>query len=88
MHLIAVSSRIGETNVENTERSAAQLARAAKCMPELTTVRIAESNERNVFYVPECTRIERCGGCCSHVLLSCQAEETVPVTYSVSVNSP
>lgn len=83
-----MSSRVGETDGENTERGAAQLARAAKCIPELTTVRLAESDERNVFYVPECTRIERCGGCCSHVLLSCQPEESEQVTYSVSTALP
>ncbi|XP_050299333.1 uncharacterized protein LOC126738175 [Anthonomus grandis grandis] len=67
----------------DTERSAARIATPAKCQPELTTVKIAESNDPNVLYVPECTRIERCGGCCSHALLSCQATEFENVQFSV-----
>jgi len=79
-----LSSRFGEGNDANeTERNSAKMARPAKCLPELTTVKIAESNDPNVFYVPECTRIERCGGCCSHVLLACQPVETETVTFSV-----
>ncbi|ENN78839.1 uncharacterized protein LOC109535575 isoform X1 [Dendroctonus ponderosae] len=72
----------GDTDGNETERNAALIARPAKCMPELTTVKIAQS-DANVFYIPECIRIERCGGCCSHELLSCQPTETETVTYSV-----
>ncbi|XP_019757052.1 uncharacterized protein LOC109535575 isoform X2 [Dendroctonus ponderosae] len=71
----------GDTDGNETERNAALIARPAKCMPELTTVKIAQS-DANVFYIPECIRIERCGGCCSHELLSCQPTETETVTYS------
>lgn len=78
-----LSSRFGEADGNETERNAAQIARPAKCMPELKTVRIAESTDPNVFYVPECTRIERCGGCCSHILLACQPIATETVTFSV-----
>ncbi|XP_066147010.1 uncharacterized protein [Euwallacea fornicatus] len=79
-----IASRFSEVSGIQAERSAgASMARPAKCVPELTTVKIAQSEDRNVFYVPECTRIERCGGCCSHMLLSCQPEETETVTLSV-----
>lgn len=78
------SSRFGGADSDNeTERNLAERARPAKCMPELTTVKIAESKDPNVFYVPECTRIERCGGCCSHILLSCQPIDPETITVTV-----
>ncbi|CAG9769469.1 unnamed protein product [Ceutorhynchus assimilis] len=79
-----IANRFGtDEDNENGERTSAQIARPAKCLPELQTVRIAKSNDPNVFYVPECTRVERCGGCCSHPLLSCQPTEIETVTFSV-----
>ncbi|XP_030766465.1 vascular endothelial growth factor A-like [Sitophilus oryzae] len=80
-----IANRFADDGAEesNVERTSTQLARPAKCMPELKTVKIIKSNDSNIFYVPECTRIERCGGCCSHVLLSCQPVETETVSLSV-----
>ncbi|XP_076252795.1 uncharacterized protein LOC143191506 isoform X2 [Rhynchophorus ferrugineus] len=81
---VKTASRFGGADEDDndTERSS-QIARPAKCMPELKPVKIIESKDPNIFYIPECTRIERCGGCCSHVLLSCQPTETETVTFSV-----
>ncbi|XP_044748870.1 uncharacterized protein LOC123309709 [Coccinella septempunctata] len=65
------------------ERNAAVKPKSAGCMPELQTVQLATSLDASILYIPQCTRIERCGGCCSHHLLSCQPVETQPVSYSV-----
>ncbi|KAL1509082.1 hypothetical protein ABEB36_003879 [Hypothenemus hampei] len=78
-----ILTRFGGSDSNGTERNGAQFARPAKCIPELQTVRIIESKDPNVFYVPECTRVERCGGCCSHVLLACQPIETETVTFTI-----
>ncbi|KAF5305938.1 hypothetical protein FQR65_LT07549 [Abscondita terminalis] len=52
-------------------------------MPELQTVRIATTEDPSILYIPSCTRIERCGGCCSHSLLSCQPVATETVSFQV-----
>lgn len=65
------------------ERNAAIRPKSAACMPELQTVKLATSLDASILYIPQCTRIERCGGCCSHHLLSCQPIETEPVSFSV-----
>lgn len=52
-------------------------------MPELQTIRIAPEADPSVLYIPTCTRIERCGGCCSHSLLSCQPTEVETVAFQV-----
>ena len=48
-------------------------AETAICKPELTTVPLNQSSDPNIFILPNCVRIERCGGCCHHDLLECQA---------------
>lgn len=57
----------------------------AKCMPELRTVPLKPDKTTATFYYPSCTRVERCGGCCSHHLLSCQAVESEIIPMSVVV---
>lgn len=54
------------------ERSNAERPQSARCMPELTTVSLKVDNNPSKTIYPSCTRIKRCGGCCSHTLLSCQ----------------
>ncbi|KAK9872171.1 hypothetical protein WA026_016224 [Henosepilachna vigintioctopunctata] len=66
------------------ERNAAIRPKPASCIPELQTVKLVTSEDASVLYIPECTRIERCGGCCSHHLLSCQPTEKQEVTFSVT----
>ncbi|KAK5644002.1 hypothetical protein RI129_007847 [Pyrocoelia pectoralis] len=65
------------------ERSAAVVPKAANCMPELQTVQIAPTDDPSVLYIPTCTRIERCAGCCSHRLLSCQPVDTETVSFQL-----
>lgn len=66
-----------------TERSNAERPNQALCMPELQTVPLLE-NEPSVIYYPTCTRIKRCGGCCTHSLLSCQPTATEIRNFEVS----
>ncbi|XP_016920282.2 vascular endothelial growth factor A, long form [Apis cerana] len=73
------SSRMGET-----ERSNAERPNRASCMPELQTVPLLE-NEPSVIYYPTCTRVKRCGGCCSHSLLSCQPTATEIRNFEIFV---
>ncbi|KZC04388.1 Vascular endothelial growth factor B, partial [Dufourea novaeangliae] len=63
-----LSGRIGDTE----ERSNAERPIPAKCMPELQPVSLKLENDPSTIYYPSCTRVKRCGGCCSHALLSCQ----------------
>ena len=61
-----------------------EMAKAALCQPELTTVELDLPNYDDgsgVFYYPTCTRVNRCGGCCSHELLSCQGRHLL--SYSL-----
>ncbi|XP_043253448.1 vascular endothelial growth factor A-A-like [Colletes gigas] len=61
-------SRMGDAG----ERSNAERPVPAKCMPELQPVSLKLDNDPSTVYFPSCTRVMRCGGCCSHSLLSCQ----------------
>lgn len=61
---------------------AAVIPKSATCALELVTVPLQILEDKSVFYYPSCTRVERCGGCCSHDLLSCQPT-TEPVTFQV-----
>ncbi|KAL3267113.1 hypothetical protein HHI36_011253 [Cryptolaemus montrouzieri] len=62
---------------------AAVTPKSAGCMPELQVVKLATSDDASILHIPQCTRIERCGGCCSHHLLSCQPTDSQPVSFSV-----
>ncbi|KAJ8919356.1 hypothetical protein NQ315_003941, partial [Exocentrus adspersus] len=64
-------------------RSAALIPKRADCTPEITTVSLATSDDPSVLFIPQCTKVERCSGCCSHNLLSCQPKETETLTYQV-----
>lgn len=59
------------------------MAKGAECMPELKTVKIATSEDPSILYIPQCTRIERCGGCCKHELLSCQPSKVENIPFKV-----
>ncbi|KAK6626206.1 hypothetical protein RUM43_006512 [Polyplax serrata] len=77
-----LSARIGS---ENVERNALKAAKMAKCMPEMRTVPLKPDKTKATFYYPSCTRVQRCGGCCSHHLLSCQPVETEIIPMSIVV---
>ena len=40
------------------------------------------------MYEPSCTRVERCGGCCSHRLLECQPTEVFTKFKYLTIISP
>ncbi|XP_050447063.1 platelet-derived growth factor subunit A-like isoform X1 [Cataglyphis hispanica] len=63
-----LSSRFGG----GVERSNAERATPAKCMPELQPVSLKLDDDPSTIIFPPCTRIKRCGGCCGSSLLSCQ----------------
>ncbi|CAL1544186.1 unnamed protein product [Lymnaea stagnalis] len=48
-----------------------RLAEPDDCSPRLTTVRLNFTNDSRVVHFPRCTKIERCGGCCSSANLEC-----------------
>lgn len=58
-------------------------AQPAVCTPQMTTVPIEISRDPYDFYFPSCTRIDRCGGCCSHQIFECAPIKTENVTYQV-----
>ena len=60
-----------------------EMAKGAECMPELQTVNIVSTDDPTILYIPQCTRIERCGGCCKHDLLSCQPTKIDNVPFKV-----
>lgn len=64
---------------------AAVTPKAAGCTPELKTVSLAQSDDPSILYIPQCTKVERCGGCCSHDLLSCQPQEIETLTFKVRI---
>ena len=67
------SSPVGEINdVIDEENEDVPYAETAICKPELTTIPLNQSSDPNIFILPNCVRIERCGGCCHHDLLECQ----------------
>ncbi|XP_073999194.1 PDGF- and VEGF-related factor 1 [Rhodnius prolixus] len=80
LHLVTEAGS-GETKEVVTE-----VAQAARCMPEKQVVRLGAPADPNLHYSPSCTRIERCGGCCTQdALLSCQPVEKVTVYFLVNV---
>ena len=61
------------------------MPRAAGCavIPTVVTLRPATDKDPTVVYGPPCTRVNRCSGCCTHKLLSCQPTDQVDITYTV-----
>ncbi|GJQ65410.1 Pvf1 [Trypoxylus dichotomus] len=75
---IAVENRFGEG-----EKAGVKVATEAKCMPELRTVNLIEKKDPTILYIPSCTRIEQCGGCCNHDLLECQPVDVETINLQV-----
>ena len=48
----------------------------ASCRPQSSVVAIEVEAGVGEHLYPSCTRLDRCGGCCSHPLLSCQPTTT------------
>ncbi|XP_044002527.1 vascular endothelial growth factor A isoform X2 [Aphidius gifuensis] len=84
---------VPEDEVDSTimNRSGQRSSRAvrpipARCLPEPKTVSfVVDEYDPSLSYYPSCTRVNRCGGCCSHPLTSCQPEATELVNYEVTV---
>ncbi len=57
----------------------------ATCQPELKTIPLRDTNDGSIVYFPPCTRIERCGGCCAHELMTCEAIQKENINYTVTV---
>lgn len=73
----------------SVERSAGIKPVPAGCKPDLEIVALRPENFTNdptIIYYPSCTRVNRCSGCCSSNLLSCQPTEIVTKTFQVSKN--
>ncbi|XP_022903176.2 uncharacterized protein [Onthophagus taurus] len=68
---------------ESEERANVQIPKPAQCIPELQTVSLRQSPNPTTMYLPSCTRIERCGGCCNHNKLECQPMEIENVNFQV-----
>ncbi|XP_046802030.1 uncharacterized protein LOC111675245 isoform X1 [Lucilia cuprina] len=73
---------IHENLKRNVERAAVIRAKAANCIPENTVVDLTPINPKSNYF-PRCTRVKRCGGCCSTQWMSCQATKTEIVNFQV-----
>ncbi|XP_073833633.1 PDGF- and VEGF-related factor 1 isoform X3 [Musca autumnalis] len=73
---------IHENLRRNVERASVVRAKAATCIPEPTVVDLTPINPKNNYF-PRCTRVKRCGGCCSTPWMSCQPTKTEIVNYQV-----
>lgn len=55
----------------------------ANCKPELQTISLRDTNDPTLIYYPTCVRLEKCGGCCNHELLHCEAIKSSPVNVTI-----
>ncbi|KAH9505691.1 hypothetical protein Btru_055511 [Bulinus truncatus] len=61
-----------------------RVAEPDDCSPRMTTVRLNFTHtDPKVVYFPQCTKIERCGGCCSSPNLECIPSYTERVSMRV-----
>ncbi|CAG9864443.1 unnamed protein product [Phyllotreta striolata] len=74
------ANRFGD---DGQERNGGAIPAKATCIPESVTVPLTSTDDPTVMYLPKCTRIERCGGCCNHKLMSCQPNNTETVSLQV-----
>ena len=70
-------SQISQRGVPGGARSN-PMAMPAACTPQVTVVPLAVVMDLvpGQFLYPDCTRLHRCSGCCSHPLLSCQPTQS------------
>lgn len=80
-----IISRMGD--VVGQERSKADRPIPANCKPELQPVSLKVTENPSTLYYPSCTRIKRCGGCCTHARLSCQPVASEVRNFEVMVVS-
>ncbi|XP_026812855.1 uncharacterized protein LOC113553629 [Rhopalosiphum maidis] len=70
----------------NLERKAAFIPKPATCTIESQTISLKDTDDRSLYYFPSCTRVDRCGGCCSHDLLACQPTKIETLHFEVLVS--
>ncbi|XP_039294685.1 uncharacterized protein LOC111046185 isoform X2 [Nilaparvata lugens] len=80
-----IAGRNGSPIETSSEGTAVIQPEFAPCQPEVRAVEIFKKASRQVVRVPSCIRIERCGGCCQHELLSCQPSEEEIVNFEVNL---
>lgn len=64
------------------------MPKSATCKPTPQVVELKPNNNSNVLYIPSCTRVERCGGCCIASWLSCQPSQTEMLTFQIIIAEP
>lgn len=62
---------------------AAFIPKPASCSIGSQTISLKDTDDRSLYYFPSCTRVDRCGGCCSHDLLACQPTKTETLHFEV-----
>lgn len=70
----------------NLERKSAFIPKPASCSIESQTISLKDTDDRSLYYFPSCTRVDRCGGCCSHDLLACQPTKIEILHFEVLVS--
>lgn len=55
----------------------------ATCMPTKQLIEFPKPANPNYMLFPSCTRVPRCGGCCTSPLLNCEPTASTNVTYKV-----
>ncbi|XP_023032763.1 uncharacterized protein LOC6644793 isoform X2 [Drosophila willistoni] len=68
---------------ESSGRAGIPMAKGANCSPQPTIVELKPPPGSDFHYTPACTRINRCNGCCSSALISCQPTVTETVEMRV-----
>ncbi|CAI6348307.1 unnamed protein product [Macrosiphum euphorbiae] len=48
-------------------------------------ISLKDIDDKSLYYYPMCTRVNRCGGCCSHDLLACRPTKTETLNFEVIV---
>lgn len=61
------------------------MPKPASCIPTAQPVELKNSDDPSLLFIPSCTRVDRCGGCCQHSLLSCQPTQTETLSYQVNM---
>jgi hypothetical protein len=77
-----IQNRYGDNTVQQ-RGTAAVMPKSASCIPEMQIVKLATTDDPTIILIPECTRVERCGGCCTHSLYSCQPVEKDSIAFKV-----
>ncbi|XP_054712546.1 vascular endothelial growth factor A-like [Uloborus diversus] len=68
---------------EADEETAVEVAHPAGCIPEMQVVEFERPSDPSLVLWPSCTRVRRCGGCCSSKLLHCVAIKTSTIVVKV-----